>query len=205
MILLIDDRLNDVKDKRIDGIRDSFYAAGIPCLTVRSANVSEYPWALAAFLFAPSDDYLRTVSVRCKRIPILAVNESGSRIYNNDVIFYDPALFGSYEDFITAFLRTRYGITCGNYVLGDLSIVGDTVTYGINNVMLTPTERRILILLVMCKERWISEAEISRTCLDGGSKTSSVAVHVCNMNKKFKTATGKRLIRTKRGFGYTVS
>ena len=205
MILLLDDRINDMKDKRIEAIRDFFLAEGIPCLTVRSVQVTDHPTALAVFLFTPSDDHLRTVSVRCKRIPILAVNESGSRIYNNDAVFYDAGVHGSYESFILDFLRTKYGITCGNYVIGDLSVVGDAATYGMNPIKLTPTERKILVLLMMCKNQWISEDEVGRVCLGSRSKTSSITVHVCNMNKKFKIAAGKRLIRTKRGAGYMIN
>lgn len=204
MILLLDDRTDDRADKRILMLKDSLKALGLPCAVIKSTSVADYSSALCAFVFTPSDHYLRTVSVRCKRVPILAVNESSSRIYNNDALFFDPVTHGSYVSFITDFLHERYKVTVGEYKTGELTVIDGAVLYGISSIKLTPSERRILVLLMLCSNRWVSENEICNLCFDKRSNSGRVSVHICNLNKKFRLHTGKRIISVRRGNGYKI-
>lgn len=201
MILLVDDD----RENRTIRLRDALRACGIPCICIRCAAVRDYPEALFAFVFASSEYHLNTVSLRCGRLPLLCVNESGGRIYNKDVIFFDSARFVSYEDFVIDFMKTEFGITPHDLTVGELTVADGTVSYGVNRLRLTPAEHRILTLLAFCSGKWVSEKNILRTCFDNISTSCRVPVHICNINSKAKKTFGRKLIKCKRGIGYILS
>lgn len=199
MILLV----CDTKDNRIDSLKKNLRREGVPCLSVRTDDVSSYGNAAAVFAFVPSENYLNTLSLRCKRIPVLAVNKSGSRIYNKDVLFYEESC-GSYEDFIINFIKDNYGTEPGRYLTYDVTVDGRDVLCGLNSFRLTPAEYRIISLLAFSRGKWIDEKTIAAVCFDDSSKSCRVSVHICNINNKAKLYTGHTLVKTKRGKGYML-
>ncbi len=199
MILLI----NDGKDKRIERLHENLQALGIISVAVESGRVREYSEACCAFVIAGSENELNIVSVRCGKLPLLAVNESDSRIYNKDVVFYSSSC-GSHENFIIDYLRKVHGITGGTLKIGALTVGDASVSYGVNSLKLTGTERNILRLLGICKGKWISEENIERICFESSGTSCRVSVHICNINRKFREFAGRNLIRCKRGIGYIL-
>lgn len=200
MFLIVDDD----KLKRSRVLRDALAAYELPVIITTAAQISCYPEALAVVAFADSEAYLNTVSLRCGRIPLLAVNGSGSRIYNKDVVFYDPRVHGSHAEFVLDFIEKHFGITPPVYKVRNLTVNGTRVNMDIVRFKLTASERRILILMMICRDRWVSERSIGRACFADCKKSCRVAVHICNMNKKARGYIGQRLVMTKRGRGYKL-
>ncbi len=198
MVILADDN----KDIRIHKLKALLSDYGIPCVAVKSERIADYPEALAVFVITPSENYLNTVALRCRHTPILCENESGSRIYNKDVLFYNSNVHGTIERFIIDFIKEKYGIDCADYTVGNLKLTIAEVQYGLSKVKLTAAEHRILTLLTVCRDHWISEKNIDSVCLGGRSSSCRVSVHICNINKKFKVLAGHRIIKCKRGVGY---
>ena len=200
MVLLVDDE----KQPRIAEIRDQVRNSGIPCISVSLNDIQRYSDAVMVFAFVPTENYLNIVSLRCKRVPLLAVNESGSRIYNKDVLFFDKEKHSSYLLFILGFIKDKYGIEAGKYHTYDASVIGREVVCGVNKFSLTPAEYRIISLLAVSRSNWICEKVIADVCFDDPSKSCRVSVHICNINNKAKLYIGHPLIRTKRGKGYML-
>jgi len=197
--------VDEDKRKRAYDLSDSFAELGLASIVTDMDHIRKYPEAIAVAVFVPSENYLNKVSVRCGKIPIIAINESGSRIYNKDVVFYSENFHGKYDDFIFSFIFEKYGILKGDYSCGELRIVDDKVTLGIAYLKLTKSERRILSMLIVCGG-WVSEHSILKACFKNTGKKSStrVPVHICNINKKTKGISGRPIILTKRGIGYMV-
>jgi len=202
VILIVDEE----RRKIAYSLRDSLRGSGIPSVVTDSGNIKKYPEALGVIVFAANEGYLNKVSLYCLKIPVLAVNESPSRIYNKDVMFYDERFHDSYMDFVMGFLRDRYGILPEEYGCGDVLIKGDDVLVGFAYLKLTRTEKNILSLLTVCAGKWVSSETVRSTCFDSvGKKNSSrVSVHICNINKKASVVCGRNLIRAKRGIGYML-
>lgn len=198
MVILADDN----NDKRIQKLKDLLSGSGIPCVAVKSDHIPELPEALAVFAITTSENHLNTVSIRCGRMPLLCFNESGSRIYNKDVVFYSDTDSDTVERFIVDFIKDKYAIDFEDYIVGNLRFTPTEIRYGINRVKLTAAERRILVLLSLRREIWISEKQIEAVCFDGRSSSCRVPVHICNINKKLKSIAGHRIIKCKRGVGY---
>ena len=186
-------------------LRSALLSHNIPCAAVNTLNIAKYPAALIVFAFVSSEDMLNTISVRCGRTPLLAVNETGGRIYNSDVRFYNPDIHKTIEEFIISFLYERYGITAGHYSRGDVSVLRGTVMAGVSYLNLTKTETRILVLFLMCSDKWISADNIGRACFESSGGNKSVAVHICNINRKTKTVLGKPIIICSRRTGYRLN
>ena len=195
----------DSKDNRIIDLKNTLIIAGMPCAIVGCDSIPEYPMALAVFTFTKSENYLNTVSLRCKRTPLIAVNESGSRIYNNDVLFCESGDTQFCAEYMLNFIKAKYGITAGEYLIDDVSVRSLEAVSGVSRVSLTPVEYRILSLLVICKGKCLSESIIGKVCFEDHSKSCRVPVHICNLNKKCKTVFGYKLITAKRGLGYSVN
>lgn len=200
MFLIVDDD----KLKRSRVLRDTLAAYELPVIIATASQICDYPEALAIVVFADSEAYLNIVSLRCGRIPLLAVNASGSRIYNKDVLFYNPRAYGSHAEFVLDFIKRRFGIAPPIYKVRNLIVNGSEVNMDIVRFKLTASERRILILLMICRDRWVSERSISRACFTSCKKSCRVAVHICNLNKKVRGYIGQRLVKTKRGSGYML-
>lgn len=186
-------------------IRSALLSQNIPCAVVSAKHVVKYPAALIVFAFVSTEDMLNTVSVRCGRIPLLAVNETGGRIYNSDVRFYDPDIHKTCEEFIIAYLYERYGITTGDYSRGDLSVSSGTVMAGVSYLKLTKTETRILVLFLICSDKWISADNVGRTCFESSRGSKSVPVHICNINRKAEAVLGRPIILCSRRTGYRLN
>lgn len=202
MILIVDDD----KTKRSRDIKSALSEYGIPSVVCGIGHIRHYPETLAVFCAVPSQDKLDLICVRCGRIPVIAENLSGSRIYNKDVSFYDSTACPFPAGFIISFLNERYGIIPSELRYGDLLILPDIIQYGIAGLRLTGTERRILVLLLLCKEKWVSEFCITHTCFRrvGAGNSTRVSVHICNLNRKARAVTGRNFILTKRGVGYML-
>lgn len=202
MILIVD----EYRRKTARCLRESLWNCGIPSVLTDRDHIERFPEALCAIAFVGSEEYLNTVSLRCHRIPLLAINESQSRIYNKDVLFYDPSLNDSYTDFLLSFLKEKYGFLPDEFGTGDVLLKGDDVLVGYAYLRFTKTERRILALLVMCSGKWVSSDTVRNACFEntGKGETSRISVHICNINKKSSAVCGRNLIRTKRGIGYML-
>lgn len=69
---------------------------------------------------------------------------------------------------------------------------------------LTSSEHRILLLLASFPNCIFSTDEICKLCF-GGAKASSIKVHVCNINKKAKALSGRKLINSYRPQSYSLN
>lgn len=69
---------------------------------------------------------------------------------------------------------------------------------------LTKTELRILRMLLLC-EGWQTKDKIARYCTnDPVSDENSIPVHICNINKKATSVSGRILVEKRRYCGYRL-
>lgn len=202
MILIVDFEKRTVSAKLFERLVES----GVPCIYTDTEKIRKYPSATAVIAFVRTEDMLNRVCVKSGKIPVLAINESGSRIYNNDVLFFDEVTHGDSFDFLISYLHDKFGFTKNMCYKGDLSVNGSDVRLEEQICKFTATERRIIVLMIYCSEKWVSEDEVVKTCFSHTGKkfSSRVSVHICNINKKSKSAFGIKLIECKRGVGYTL-
>ncbi len=66
----------------------------------------------------------------------------------------------------------------------------------------TQSEYRILRLLFHSRDVYFTAEEIEAACLV--AKLGSASVHICNMNRKARDATGRPIVETKRYKGYRL-
>jgi len=202
MILIADDS----KRKRSTELRYKLMSLGLPCIMVDQDHIRKHPEALLVMTFVSSEDKLNLIAVKCGRIPLLVVNESGSRIYNKDVTFYDDSIYKSYEEFILAYLNEKLGIVIDDHTYGRITLGERSVYMGPSSFRLTVCERMILMLVMLCHGKWVSEESIRKACFSSSAKrnTTRVSVHICNINKKSKNVFKWPIITCKRGVGYML-
>jgi len=68
---------------------------------------------------------------------------------------------------------------------------------------LTPNEKRILLLLLVCRGTYFTAGEITALCLRTAYEDAA-AVHICNLNAKAVQAAAHRLIECRRYKGYRI-
>ena len=83
-----------------------------------------------------------------------------------------------------------------------LTVCDDVVTVGEHAVTLTPAEAAILAYLMDHEGQTVTREELS-TLLEGGGNI--VDVYVCRLRTKIEKPLGRRMIRTVRGVGYTLT
>jgi len=188
---------------RSDNLRREIIEDGLAAVLATEDSIMKFPEAIAALVFTNSEIHLSMVALRCKRIPVLACNLSGSRIYNSDVTFYNPRSGETVKDFLYGFILKKYGFDCKTPTLGDMMLADRYLRIGPVQVRLTPTERRIVALLMMTRDNWVSENSIHKAVsAKVGGKHGRIPVHICNINSKIKSALRVDIIETKREKGY---
>lgn len=111
---------------------------------------------------------------------------------------------------ITARLRApSQNPTAQSYELGRLKLnsLSHDVTYGGNHIKLTKTEYAILKFLIQNPEQAVSKSVIlDRISIDTPDCTeSSLKIHVSNLRKKLRDASGKEYIESVWGIGFKIT
>ncbi len=203
MIVIVDGR----NRKRSLCLRERFLCAKIACAICTPEEAAHFKGAPVTVCFAVSETMLSLVSVRTAGTALIAVNVSGKHVYNPDAVIWDEKLHGDLADFVIALARERTGINPRELTAGDVLVKPDGVYFHMNYLALTDTEHLILFHLAAGADRFHSEEEIRKYACrksDLRRKSSSVSVHICNINKKAIRAFSKRAIVCRRGSGYAV-
>ncbi len=201
MILIIDEE----RTKRALDLKYAIESRGIPVAFTTADRIKNHPVFTAAVAFVSSEYALNMISVRLGKCLLLCINKSGNRIYNKDVVFFEDH-FGNEADFVFSTLKERLGFNPKELRVGDLTIGVNFVKVGLSYMNLTVTERRILVLAAFLAGRDFDVDTVLASCFpnSGRGRSDKVSVHICNLNKKAKTAMGRPIIRCKRGVGYTL-
>lgn len=109
---------------------------------------------------------------------------------------------------VRAILRRKSSIKNPVISLGDLTVntVSHEVGFKDTDISLTPTEYRILELLLFNLNRVVSRLTIAEHIWDDNFDfmTNVVDVHIANLRKKIRDEGEKRLITAVRGIGYII-
>lgn len=203
MIVIVDGR----NRKRSICLRERFHMAGIACAMCTPEDAAHFKGACVAVCFAVSEDMLSLVSVRISGSVLIAVNVSGRHMYNTDAVIWDEKLHGDLFVFAISLARERIGISCHEVSAGNVLVTPHRAYFRMNYLALTAAEHLILFHLAVGADHFHSEAEIRKyacTQSDLRRKSSSVSVHICNINKKAMRACGERAIICRRGSGYAI-
>ena len=110
---------------------------------------------------------------------------------------------------LAALIRRRYQMKSPKLALGALTINTATrqVTCCGMPVHLTPGEYAILEYLVLNRGRVVSKEHILDAVHDSDSTPGSdvIEVMICTLRKKIAISGGRSIIKTQRGYGYTIS
>lgn len=200
MILIIDEE----RTKRALDLKKALENRGLPTVFVTVDRIKKYQVFTAAVAFVSSDYMLNMISVRLGKCLLLCINDSGHRIYNKDAIFYDEC----YEDkteFVLRQLKDKLFIDPTALQIGELCVEGDSVSVGLSFLKLTETEKNILVLAMLLRGQYFDSRTALEACFHGcGKNAGKVSVHICNLNKKARSVTGRTLICCKRGVGYCL-
>ena len=112
---------------------------------------------------------------------------------------YDMLTF----DYLTDRLKQIYGLDYINLTCGGIRFHTDEFYFFGNRIRLTDIEKLIVRLLAVCRGCYFTAEEIAGFCLEG-NKSSSVAVHIHNINAKNVASVTERIIYSKRYCGYRV-
>lgn len=102
----------------------------------------------------------------------------------------------------TAYLREN-GVSLDSLHAHSIRYVTDAVYFRGNMLFLTPDEKRILTLLLVCGGTYFTADEIAAACLNAG-KSGAAAVHVCHMNAKAVRGCHVKMIECRRYAGYRI-
>jgi two-component system copper resistance phosphate regulon response regulator CusR len=110
---------------------------------------------------------------------------------------------------VRALIRRSTGNMTAKVTVGELELSRETrqLFRNAKEIFLTPTEFDILLLLTEKTGRVLSREEISTALWDTNEPTLSnvVDVHISNLRKKIDDGYIKKVVRTVRGMGYTVT
>ena len=203
MIVIVDRR----NRRRSICLRERFLNAGIACALCTPEDAGHFKGAVVTVCFAASEDMLSLVSVRTSGAVLIAVNVSGKHMYNTDAVIWDEDLHGDIAAFAVSLARERAGISFREVTAGNVLVTPERAYFHMNYLALTETEHLILFHLAVGADRFHSEAEIRKYACERSDlrrKSSSVSVHICNINKKAMRACGERAIVCRRGSGYAI-
>lgn len=124
--------------------------------------------------------------------------------YMADIYSCPAFLYDEKEDLISFALKVfkeRYNTSYKSFML---EFSENELFVCKKHIRLTDTEKMIFKML-LCADDWITRESLAIYCLkDPSSDKSTVSVHISNINKKVKAATGFKLIEFKRFSGYRL-
>ncbi len=92
----------------------------------------------------------------------------------------------------------------GTWSSADFVFENDRVYYMGNDLMLTDTERSLLLLLCTRRPETVSVEEINSVIWKGGQPGNSAAVYISYLRSKIDYRFSRRIIITERGKGYRI-
>lgn len=203
MVVIVDGR----NRRRSVCLRERFLDAKIACALCTPEEAENFKGAPVTVCFAVSETMLSLVSVRTAKTVLIAVNVSGRHMYNPDAVIWDEKLHGDIFEFVVTLAKKHGGINPRELAAGDVLVTPDSAYFHMNYLALTATEHLILFHLTASPECFHSEEEIRKYAChksDLRKKSSSVSVHICNINKKAMRAVGQNIIVCRRGSGYAL-
>ena len=119
----------------------------------------------------------------------------------------DHKIIRSYEmlcpEQLVEHLKNVYGLDFLHLSSGGIRFVEDQLYFFGNRISLTDCEKSILKLLLLSRGTYFTAEEIATFCLHGNS-SSSVAVHIHNINAKNVATATERIVYSKRYCGYRI-
>ena len=169
-------------------IVSSFFKNGIPIAVSDTEHMD---------IYLPCDRIIVTERYILGDVKYLAAMYGKS-----EVTLYDESV--SLGDFVLQIYNEHLRKRCEGEGHRRVELKGSSFTFFRKSVFLTGTEMRILRMLLYYRD-WVSAERISLYCLRGSKADgASVAVHVCNINRKMKAATGFEMVEKKRYSGYKI-
>lgn len=205
MVLIIDDT------RREDGalLGAALAEKNIPSVRVRLDDlpgISTFPVTL---VYTPSEHYLNIASVRCGKTKLLAINETRSRIYNEDAIFLQEKNYGDICDRIYDIATEMLGFRPDSFNIGALSLKDERYSYAGAFLSFTPSERMIFTELVLRRGKHVPERDLTllfdKIDKRKNPRTGIVPVHICNLNRKNFSVVRQKLVLFKSGKGYAIN
>lgn len=159
--------------------------------------------------------YLRSNDITTPILVLSAKNLTEDKVYllniGCDDYLTKPFVSAELLARVKAILRRRHNISTSNIEIADLFINTDKKEVKRNNELidLTTKEYIILELLAYNKNRLVTRRELLEKIWgddrDLLTMSNSLDVHIKNLRKKIDGKYKKKLIKTKRGFGFTLS
>lgn len=181
MVLIVDNTQRKLRKE----IRDALFSRCIPCAVTNTEKMDA---------FFPTRIVIATEEYLFYDVSYLA------DIYNCDAVLYDQN-----EDLLSFVLRIfseHYNESFHKSFM--LEFVDEELFVCKKHIRLTDTERMIFKML-LCSENWVTKDSLALYCLrDPSSDQGSISVHISNINKKVKAATGLKLVAFKRFSGYRL-
>lgn len=142
------------------------------------------------------------------KVPFLFIGagcETMIECFHNAIL--DHKIIRSYEllcpEKLLEQLKNVYGLDFFHLSSGGIRFVEDQLYFFGNRISLTDCEKSILKLLLLSRGTYFTADEIAAFCLHGNS-SSSVAVHIHNINAKNVATATERIVYSKRYCGYRV-
>lgn len=186
MILICD----NTKRKMRDEVRDTIISKGIPCAVCHTDDIDKHlPAAIAVATeryIVPDVSYM--VDMRSPKTPVFTFGED--RPLENFVL-----------EVYERILKERANGTGYSHIrVTDKGIM-------FCNCFIKPTKTELRIIrLLLSLPYWHTAEKITLYCMkDRSSDFSRVAVHISNLNRKAKAATGRCIIDCKRYLGYRIT
>lgn len=207
LILIVDSRSKRRSARLFARLR----AAGVPCALCSPDTMAPFRGALVTIVFARDERSVSLASVRAGKTKLIAVDLSGRRMFHPDAQIWDKAPDDALVRFALDLCGEDAAVEAGEQgaavSAGRLRVAPEGACYGLKLLALTPTERLILFHLALNSGRYCTERELRKFALpasDLRESSSSVKVHVSNINKKALRSVGEKIIACRRSSGYAL-
>ncbi len=157
-------------------------------------------------------DFVKKLRSYAAEVPIFALSD---RIgdFEHVEIFDEVFKFSTYSS-ILAYKMAEFSKSCGLSYIGDYRLAGISAmcdskctTYFDNPVPLTKTENMILRFLIRAYPTPMNSLKILKYAFkpSRAPECASIRTHICSINKKFKSVTGRSVITLVPNKGYIIS
>ncbi|MBE6588339.1 MAG: helix-turn-helix domain-containing protein [Ruminococcaceae bacterium] len=185
MILIADN--TDRKIRR--EIREWLFSLSIPCAVADTDRIDAY---LPAGAVVVTEKYL-----------LSEVEYMASLHEPSPIELYDES--AAFSEFIMDVYDRHCRERCEGMGYRRLSCCDGEFLFFNKSVSMTKTEKRILRMLLFSRD-WESGERLSLYCLKKQKPDlKSIAVHICNLNKKMNAACGFDMIEHRRFSGYRIN